>query len=94
MADRGEGANHAILDVLDFKEILKPFLTQHSNPHEVNKAIAHFYARIADRTRPAVLASRRACLDAHDYARINVTSPLLSKREMMIQFGQEQYITI
>lgn len=32
------------------------------------------------RTRPAVLTSRRACLDAHDYKRINESSPLVSRR--------------
>ena len=32
------------------------------------------------RTRPAVLASRRAAMDAHDYKRIDENSPLVNKR--------------
>lgn len=38
------------------------------------------------RTRPAVLASRKACLDAHDWQGLTLDSPLLSRRQMMVDF--------
>lgn len=44
---------------------------------------------VVSRARPGVLASRRACMDAHDWPKISPTSPLLSKREMKLQFDEE-----
>lgn len=43
-------------------------------------AIDAYEEEMIQRTGPAVLTSRRACLDAHEYARINDQSPLVSKR--------------
>lgn len=36
------------------------------------------------RTHAAVLLSRRACLDAHDYKRIDESSPLVSRRAVAL----------
>jgi hypothetical protein len=38
------------------------------------------------RTRSAVLASRKACLDAHDWHGLTADSPLLTKRQMQLEF--------
>ncbi|GKT49650.1 putative FAD-linked oxidoreductase [Colletotrichum spaethianum] len=84
---RGEGANHAIIDVLDFAETVAPALN--ADFAELRAAIDVYEDRVVARARPGVLASRRACLDAHDWPRISPASPLLSKREMMLQFDEE-----
>ena len=46
--------------------------------------ISRYEIEMITRTRPAVLASRRACLDAHDYRRIDERSPLISKRAIVV----------
>lgn len=46
--------------------------------------MASYERDMVSRTHPAVLASRQACIDAHDYERINETSPLLSKRAIVV----------
>ncbi|KAK1961161.1 FAD binding domain-containing protein [Colletotrichum sublineola] len=84
---RGEGANHAILDVLDFAENVVPKLD--ASFTDVRAAIDTYEDQVVARARPGVLASRRACMDAHDWPKISPTSPLLSKREMKLQFDEE-----
>ncbi len=53
---------------------------------ELRTALDSFEDSAILRSRPAVLASRRACLDAHDFDRINAKSPLLSRRQMRLDF--------
>ncbi|KAK2038393.1 FAD binding domain-containing protein [Colletotrichum somersetense] len=84
---RGEGANHAIVDVLDFAETVLPKLD--ASFKDLRAAIDAYEDQVVARARPGVLASRRACMDAHDWPRISATSPLLSKREMNLQFDDE-----
>ncbi|KAK2026422.1 FAD binding domain-containing protein [Colletotrichum zoysiae] len=84
---RGEGANHAILDVLDFAEIVLPKLD--ASLTDLRAAMDAYEDQVVARARPGVLASRRACIDAHDWPRICPTSPLLSKREMNLRFDDE-----
>lgn len=87
--DRGEGANHAIVDVLDFVELVLPQLTgDGAGTDDVRAALDRYEDRVVARTRPAVLASRQACLDAHDWQRINPQSPLLSRRAMNLVFDE------
>ncbi|KAM0265650.1 hypothetical protein ACHAQJ_000084 [Trichoderma viride] len=109
---RGEGANHAIVDVLDFATHVVPQLTpdrasgsnagsqQHTIqsqdqdfPQALRQALDAYEDAIVSRTRPGVLASRRACLDAHAFSRVfgegAGVSPLLSKREMALQYDDE-----
>lgn len=92
-ADRGEGANHAIVDVLDLAELVIPHLlpgTESANPTAVDlrAALDRYEDRVVGRARPAVLASRQASLDAHQWARINDKSPLLSRRAMNLAFDE------
>ncbi|KAF9871852.1 FAD binding domain-containing protein [Colletotrichum karsti] len=84
---RGEGANHAILDALDFAENVAPKLD--ATFDDLRAAMDIYEDAVVSRARPGVLASRRACLDAHDWPKISPTSPLLSKREMKLQFDEE-----
>ena len=93
--DRGEGANHAILDVLDLVELVMPHFT---NPNSSESPVAAvdslraaldlYEEKAVSRSRPAVLASRQAALDAHQWSRIKATSPLLSRRAMDLAFDE------
>jgi hypothetical protein len=111
--DRGEGANHAIVDVLDFATHVVPQLALDrasgsnagslQNTHQgqaqdfrqpLRQALDGYEDAVVSRSRPGVLASRRACLDAHAFSRLfgeaaTGVSPLLSKREMALQFDDE-----
>lgn len=87
--DRGEGANHAIADVLDFAKLVVPALHDEVSPDNFRIALDQYEDAVIDRTRPAVLLSRRACLDAHEWSRVNGCSPLLTRREMFARFDEE-----
>ncbi|RFU72369.1 fad binding domain-containing [Trichoderma arundinaceum] len=113
ISDRGEGANHAIVDVRDFATHIVPQLaldrgsssnaasqqsTQQGQGQDFRQALRQaldgYEDAVVSRSRPGVLASRRACLDAHSFSRLfgeeaTGVSPLLSKREMMLQFDDE-----
>ncbi|KAH7384009.1 FAD binding domain-containing protein [Pyrenochaeta sp. MPI-SDFR-AT-0127] len=82
---RGEGANHAIVDILDFKEKILPQLHS-SDSTALQSNICQFRDGVIARTRPAVLASRQACLDAHDWHGLSASSPLLTRRQMILNF--------
>lgn len=85
---RGEGANHAIVDVSVLLDALKPLYSNKLDltVGKVNKAFRDAVDRYEDevvaRTEIAVLASRQACLDAHDYQRLNDESLLVRRRLM------------
>ncbi|CAH0058671.1 unnamed protein product, partial [Clonostachys solani] len=86
---RGEGANHAIVDVLDFVASVGPKLSNEDAGYESLVESLNAYERsVVDRARPGVLASRQACLDAHKWSRITSESPLLTRREMKLQFDE------
>ncbi|KAJ3541171.1 hypothetical protein NM208_g4727 [Fusarium decemcellulare] len=86
---RGEGANHAILDVADFVERVLPVL-KYNGDSEALRAELNFYEdAVVKRTRPGVLASRQACLDAHEWPRIQRTSPLLTRRQPQLEFPED-----
>lgn len=80
---RGEGANHAIVDVEVLLERIRPLMKQENASDEAFKgAIESYEKEMVERTEVAVLASRQACLDAHDFKRLNDKSPLLRRRMM------------
>jgi hypothetical protein len=83
--DRGEGANHAIVDVLELKKNVLPKLDL--TAAELRPAIQKYQQSMAKRTLPAVLASRQACLDAHDWANLTPASPLLTRRQMILNYS-------
>ncbi|KAI5467654.1 FAD binding domain-containing protein [Mariannaea sp. PMI_226] len=84
---RGEGANHCIVDVNDFIDLVGPHLGPDNVFVNVRKALDAYEDAVVARARPGVLASRRACLDAHDWSRINASSPLLTRREMKLKLS-------
>ncbi|CAH0027739.1 unnamed protein product [Clonostachys rhizophaga] len=89
---RGEGANHSILDVDDFVEALGSKLKESLKLGDLRASLDVYESAVVDRARPGVLASRQACLDAHNWSRISTESPLLTKREMKLQFDESNMI--
>jgi len=87
---RGEGANHAIVDVASLLEKIRPIYTDSDNGDTTSDAACADFGtarqayeqEMIERTSLAVAASRRACLDAHDCPRINENSPLVRRRLM------------
>ncbi|KAK2855565.1 hypothetical protein FQN49_005062 [Arthroderma sp. PD_2] len=79
---RGEAGNHGILDVSNLVAALLPVLKPSSDsPSRTQKDVINEYEEeMISRTRPAVLRSRKACLDAHDYSSITADSPLVARR--------------
>jgi 2-polyprenyl-6-methoxyphenol hydroxylase-like FAD-dependent oxidoreductase len=81
---RGEGANHSIVDVSKLLEQIKLSYEGEDVKDEdaFEAARAAYEGEMVERKEIAVLASRRACLDAHEYVRINENSPLVKRRMM------------
>ncbi|KAJ5112044.1 hypothetical protein N7532_000089 [Penicillium argentinense] len=76
---RGEGANNAIVDVLDLVKNVD-FRNESCFDSEVLATSLEKYEKeIFKRVEPSFLASRQACLDAHDFGRIE-GSPLVQAR--------------
>ncbi|TPX13007.1 uncharacterized protein E0L32_006652 [Thyridium curvatum] len=74
---RGEAANHGILDAYRLHKVLEAVYIQGKDPRE---AIDEYEAEVRERTSTAVLLSRQACLDAHDFAGLNENSAVLKRR--------------
>lgn len=74
---RGEGANHGVLDaallVDQLKLLRRGIVTQ-------KDAINTYEAEMRPRAVDAVLKSRRACLDAHEWQKITDDSPFIGAR--------------
>ena len=79
----GAGANHAIIDVLELKQMV---LSKLPSTTSLRLNIQKYQQSMAARTLPTVLASRQACLEAHDWANLTSKSHLLSARQMVIDF--------
>lgn len=78
---RGEAANHGITDVHVLLSEILPIVSSGSvNDKELKEACDKYTERMVERTAPAVMNSRQACLDAHVYKNINDDSPLIFKR--------------
>ncbi len=58
---------------------------EHDSSTSLKEAIDAYEEETIKRTAPAVLTSRRACSEAHDYKRIKGQSPLISRRSMVRQ---------
>ncbi|OBZ69051.1 Zeaxanthin epoxidase, chloroplastic [Grifola frondosa] len=78
---RGDGANQGILDALELVQCLEQASVQgRLDKESICQALRSFEAQMCPRARAAVLASRQACLDAHDWNRLAADSPVLSNR--------------
>jgi len=74
---RGEGANHGILDAAFLMDQIKRVYAGEIGQKE---AIKLYEDEMIERTHGAVLRSRQAALDGHDWGKIDVTSPLIGMR--------------
>ncbi|CVK85577.1 related to monooxygenase [Fusarium proliferatum] len=74
---RGEAANHGILDAYRLTKALEG---AYHKGKGLNEAIDEYEAELRGRTKVAVLLSRQACLDAHDWAGLNENSAILKRR--------------
>jgi 2-polyprenyl-6-methoxyphenol hydroxylase-like FAD-dependent oxidoreductase len=74
---RGEGANHGILDAALLVDELKKFQT---GSVDLKTAIDSYEAEMRPRTHAAVLKSRQAALDAHDWDALTEDSPSIGAR--------------
>ncbi|KAM5465017.1 hypothetical protein MauCBS54593_006650 [Microsporum audouinii] len=79
---RGEAGNHGILDVFNLVDGLLPVIkpSPHSPEKTQQEVINEYEEEMITRARPAVLRSRKACLDAHDFPSITADSPLVARR--------------
>ncbi|KAI9838581.1 MAG: hypothetical protein M1819_004893 [Sarea resinae] len=89
---RGEAGNHGITDVESLLQhtlpALKAAFAAGSSSHgfeDFKAATTAFEHEMCERTARGVLASRRACLDAHSYQSINEKSPLIARRVVNIE---------
>ena len=68
------------MDIAVLLDKILPALTSNDSSDALGKGIQEYTKEMLARTRPAVLNSRQACLDAHDYTAINDESPLIKRR--------------
>lgn len=76
---RGEAANHGVADVTEFLQQFLPEKHTNGVPSLKERVDAYESGMIA-RANPAVLRSRKACMDAHDYTKVGPNSPLVAMR--------------
>ena len=74
---RGEGANHGILDAALLVDQLKKIHAEEISQAEGLKA---YETEMQERTQAAVLRSRQAAFDGHDWDAITDNSPLIGVR--------------
>lgn len=84
---RGEGANHSIVDVGVLLEKSKALVGGGEGGFEAARRA--YEEEMMERTDLAVRASRQACLDAHEFARVSEESPLVRRRVMRADLDVE-----
>lgn len=82
--DRGEAANHGVADVRVFLEQFLPENHQGSSPPSLKERVDIYELEMIERTHPAVLRSRKACMHAHDYPSVTLDSPLIARRVIIV----------
>ncbi|KAK5089748.1 hypothetical protein LTR70_006590 [Exophiala xenobiotica] len=78
---RGEAFNHGVTDAANLAKLL---VRVRDGEMQVMEAIEDYEAEVVRRTYEAVLLSRQACLDAHDWQNLSPDSPLVSKRARIL----------
>ena len=89
---RGEGANHAIVDVSVLLQHIGSLLEGEGeiDDGKFETAVRAYEAEMIERTEIAVLASRQACLDAHDFKKLDDRSPLVRRRLMRVDLEERR----
>jgi 2-polyprenyl-6-methoxyphenol hydroxylase-like FAD-dependent oxidoreductase len=92
---RGEALNHGILDVETLLTDILPAAKKNGDAGEnaFRSGCEKYTESMVERTAPAVLRSRQACLDAHVFERINDSSPLIQMRIAKLQETQANLAT-
>lgn len=80
VTDRGEAANHGLLDAYHLAEAIEKIYSKDATASE---AINEFEKEMRQRTSRAVRLSRQACRDAHDWTRLDEASAILTKRSIV-----------
>jgi 2-polyprenyl-6-methoxyphenol hydroxylase-like FAD-dependent oxidoreductase len=81
--DRGEAANHGITDVA---KLVGKLVEVHEGKVGLREAVDGYEEEVRTRTRPAVLLSRKACVDAHDWKTVmRGESPLMARRAVSLK---------
>lgn len=76
--DRGEACNHGILDAVRLVEAIEKIYAGGSSKDSIDE----YEAEMRERAQAAVLLSRQACLDAHDWESLNENSAILKRRAL------------
>ena len=72
--------NHGVVDAQMLHDTI---LSIHGGKVSQPAALSDFDKQVAARTKPGVLLSREACLDAHDLGALKHDSPLVSRRALV-----------
>ncbi|KAJ5558639.1 hypothetical protein N7535_008856 [Penicillium sp. DV-2018c] len=79
---RGEGANNAIVDVLDLVEHVDMRQPRSFESVNLSSSLDAYEKDVFARAEPSFLKSRQACYDAHDFSKIKPESPLVASRDL------------
>lgn len=77
--DRGEAANHGLLDAFNLVQAIDKIYSGQATPKQ---GLDEYEEEMRKRTRRAVRLSRQACHDAHTWERLNKYSAILTKRSI------------
>ncbi|EFW98945.1 FAD-binding domain containing protein [Grosmannia clavigera kw1407] len=80
---RGEAFNHGITDAASLAEHLVTAWASQDLLRRLRATVDVYEKDLVQRTQSAVLLSRQACLDAHDFKTLTAESPLVSKRAIV-----------
>ncbi|KAJ5120515.1 uncharacterized protein N7515_009903 [Penicillium bovifimosum] len=78
---RGEGANNAIVDVLDLVKHVDMQQPRSFESVNLSSSLTAYEKDVFARAEPSFLNSRQACYDAHDFSKIE-GSPLVAPRDL------------
>ncbi|CAG7962190.1 unnamed protein product [Penicillium nalgiovense] len=83
---RGENSNHGVVDVAKLLALLAP---SSSNGIDLREVVSIYEEEMFQRSRPATLKAREACLDANHYSKVASGSPFLSRRTVLEEEERE-----
>lgn len=73
--DRGEAANHGMYDAALLTRELNLWRDGKKN---MPQALEDYQVQVVERAHGAVLQSREACVDSHDFNKLSPDNPILS----------------
>jgi hypothetical protein len=71
-----------VIDVSRLAKAILPWDTESQKSLDLQQTVMAYEKEMIERTYPAVLKSRQACIDANNFASVNKNSPLIAKRVM------------